>query len=127
MRVQDIPEVKTPKLLPKANNLAEIRFLQRVNGWFNYEKQRYFDIRSYTLGIDIGAAKKRIGRDGPWIFVIQQIHCDPKGQGKFTWLLDNLETQHHIMVECIVNERLHPFLERRGYSRYGQSSRLKML
>jgi len=50
-----------------------------------------------------------------------------RGNGTFTKILnifEKVETRD-IVIECIHNERLFPFLEKRGYTRYKDSMKLR--
>lgn len=48
-------------------------------------------------------------------FDIANITASERGTGAFTAFLDQYEPQYQLFIECVVNERLRGFLERRGY------------
>lgn len=61
-------------------------------------------------------------RDHYGDFQIANMFTETMGQGALTEFLNELESRYSIFVENVLNERLIPFLERRGYKRVGNDT-----
>lgn len=66
-------------------------------------------------------------RDGVECIDLAAVKADVTGKGAFTAFLNKYEPKYNLYVESILEPRLVPYLERRGYCRSGANLSINMI